>query len=756
MDKIKIQILKEFEGLFDKDYRYLIYYGGRNSGKSYQVALALLLRGRAEKLRILCTREIQNTIKDSVHKLLKDLINKYQLNDYRVTIESITNIVTGTEFFFKGLKRNTAEIKSMEGVDICWIEEGQSITDESLDILTPTIRKEGSQIIVTFNRFTELDPVYVKYVINQRPKSLVKKVNFDVLEELGLLNNTIKQEIDYDREHNPELYTYKWLGEPLGQADNATISRTDIMEAMSREVTDEGQTELGVDVARMGDDRTVLWKRKGHKTIGFKVYQKKRTTEICDLIEGFVDKETIIKVDDTGVGCITNDAKILTPSGWIKANNIKPNQSIYSQDKNGNVVVEKVISISKRITEILESNGYKYSWSHLVPYKTRLDNQEKLKSWQEVLNNKQVIFKSDFNYQSNDEDVRLSEQVITMPNGGQKIIRQRQKVNIKLFAELLGWYVSEGCFENNNYCIKITQKPNQYRKRIIEIMAHYGKVQIKGNDISIFNKPLYDWLKFNCYNGGYGFKYKTVPRYILNSSREVIDIFLEAFCRGDGYYHYDSRYYVTSSVNLVDDLIEAIYKLGKKAGSYKKYEAGSIGYIKGRKIIRTEDNWVVFECKNNKCGYHYGLKPTNTTTYKGEVYSLIISGDSRLMFTKINNLKPIWSHNGGVTDEMIKRGYSVVAINFGGEPADKDKYSNLISEAWFYLKDLIKEIELPNDRDLLMELSTRQWKQDSRGRRCIESKTEYKKRGFRSPDLADACIIAYYNPQIIEPDIHFI
>src|SRR5690606_5259852 len=93
---------------------------------------------------------------------------------------------------------------------------------------------------------------------------------------------------------------------------------------------------------------------------------------------------------------------------------------------------------------------------------------------------------------------------------------------------------------------------------------------------------------------------------------------------------------------------------------------------------------------------------------------------------------------GGLTDIMLQRQYNVMAINFGAAAVDKDKYTNYISEAWFYMATIMDQIELPNDRDLLNELTTRQWKQDSRGRRAVEGKQEYKKRGFRSPDLADA------------------
>jgi phage terminase large subunit len=404
MSTVRIKIPQQFKELFNPKWRYIIYYGGRAGGKSRAVAEALLIKGASQKLRILCTREVQNTIKDSVHKLLKDLIEKYELTDYTVTNDTIVHNDTGTEFIFRGLKHNITEVKSMEGIDICWIEEGQSITEPSLDILTPTIRKPGSQIIITFNRLTELDPVYVRYVMNPTENTYAQKVNYDVLDNLGLLPDVIKMEIEADKS-NPSLFAHKWLGEPLGQADMAILARDSILEAMKRKIPNDGALEVGVDVARMGNDRTVFWKRKGFKTLDFKTMSKLRTTQVCDELEKFVlfDKVTpLLKIDDTGVG-------------------------------------------------------------------------------------------------------------------------------------------------------------------------------------------------------------------------------------------------------------------------------------------------------------------------------------------------------GGVTDEMKKRGYRVAAINFGGEAKDKDKYPNWISEAWWHLAEIMPHLELPFNSDLLMELSTRLWQQDNKGKRKVEGKADYKKRGFRSPDLADACIIAYSN-----------
>lgn len=303
-NQIKIQIPEEYKPLYQDGYRYIVYYGGRYSLKSYNVALSQLIRGRQKKLRFLDTREVQNSIKDSVHKLLADQIEEYGFNDYEVLKDTIRNKVTGTEFIFKGIKHNITEIKSMQGIDEAWLEEAHGATKESLDILFPTIRKAGSRIVVTFNRQTELDPVYVKLVANPPANSYVKQLNYDIAIKYGLMTDEIMQEIEHDRLNAPDLYAHKWLGEPVSQTDKAIISRSSVVEAMQRHIEATGAIEIGVDVARMGNDRTVFKKRKGLKEIDCVILNKLKTTEVCDRLEQFADfdKEVLIKVDDTGVG----------------------------------------------------------------------------------------------------------------------------------------------------------------------------------------------------------------------------------------------------------------------------------------------------------------------------------------------------------------------------------------------------------------------------------------------------------------------
>lgn len=405
--KTIVKLPSEFKPLFDSWWRHAVIEGGRYSLKSHTVARFLLLTARSRRVRIACLRQFQKNIADSSYQLLIDLIQQYGFSEFVWTNDTITNTNTGSTFIFKGLDRNVeTTIKSLEGIDIAWIDEAQTITLKSIRILNPTIRKPGSKIIWTLNRLTDLDPV-ISYFITNPPRKDVwhLEVDYRIAQKNGWLSNEILYEIEQARINHPEDYAHDYLGKALSISDKNIIQTAQVIEAMGREVDDEGAIEVGVDVARLGGDRTVFVKRKGLKEIGRTSFTKKRTTEVCDLLVNFIgaDKDVLIKIDDTGVG-------------------------------------------------------------------------------------------------------------------------------------------------------------------------------------------------------------------------------------------------------------------------------------------------------------------------------------------------------GGVTDEMIARGYNVIPINFGAKASNPDKYPNLISEAWFYLQAIIDQISIANDKDLLVELSNREWKMDSKGRRGVESKDDYKKRGFRSPDLADATILCFYTP----------
>src|SRR5690606_1014637 len=128
--------------------------------------------------------------------------------------DSIVNTATGYDFIFKGLRNNIQSIKSIEGMTEAWVEEAQTITEKSIDVLTPTVRLPGSQIFYTYNRLKDKDPVHQRLVIEGRPNTLVINVNYDVAIKYGWMSDVLRLEMESDKEHRPEIYKHKWLGEP--------------------------------------------------------------------------------------------------------------------------------------------------------------------------------------------------------------------------------------------------------------------------------------------------------------------------------------------------------------------------------------------------------------------------------------------------------------------------------------------------------------------------------------------------------------
>lgn len=293
--------------------RYKFLYSGRGPGKSISVAKALLYIGDKKKIKVLCAREIQNSIKDSVHSSLKDLIFELEYNDYIVTENSIKHKITQTEFIFKGLKDEGKKqtIKSFSNIDIVWIEEAQSVSDESLKILDPTIRKKGSEIWFTFNRLLPDDPVWnFQQKIADEDKLLIYMTYLDnlFLPEI-LLKQALRSKKEYEDGLN-EDYPHIWLGEPAQYSDRTIMKYSEVQNAINRNISDEGQIVVGVDVARFGKDRTVFFKRKGLKIIDWKVYPKTSIDEVVSYLIEFVGRnntEVSIRVDDTGVGSGVTD-----------------------------------------------------------------------------------------------------------------------------------------------------------------------------------------------------------------------------------------------------------------------------------------------------------------------------------------------------------------------------------------------------------------------------------------------------------------
>ena len=198
-------------------HRYKVYYGGRGSGKSFAVAEALITIATYGRVRVLCCREIQNSIRDSSYQLLKDTAERLGVSEQFTFVDSeIRNEKTGARFVFKGLLRNEQSIKSTEGVDFCWVEEAQTVSEASWETLIPTIRKEGSEIWVTFNPLTADDPTTKRFIDSPPPGAYVRKVNYD---ENPYFPDVLRREMEWDRAHDYDRYLHVWEGFPRTISD---------------------------------------------------------------------------------------------------------------------------------------------------------------------------------------------------------------------------------------------------------------------------------------------------------------------------------------------------------------------------------------------------------------------------------------------------------------------------------------------------------------------------------------------------------
>lgn len=212
-----IQFPDKLKVLFEPR-RYKVLHGGRGGAKSWGVARALLLMGASRTLRVLCAREFQNSISESVHALLSDQIASLGLSDFYSTQNNKVIGRNGTEFYFAGLRHNITKIKSFEGVDVCWVEEAQTVSKSSWDTLIPTIRKPGSEIWVTFNPSLEADETYQRFVVRPPTDSVVVKINWS---DNPWFPDVLKQEMLDLKARDPDAWMTVWEGHCKQTLDGA-------------------------------------------------------------------------------------------------------------------------------------------------------------------------------------------------------------------------------------------------------------------------------------------------------------------------------------------------------------------------------------------------------------------------------------------------------------------------------------------------------------------------------------------------------
>ncbi len=240
--------------------RNRILYGGRASSKSWDAAGFIIFLASNFKIRVLCARQFQNKIEESVYSLLKIQIERFGLQDqFRILDNKIVHKVTGSEFLFYGLWRHISEIKSLEGIDICWLEEAHALTKEQWEVLEPTVRKEGSQFWIIFNPMLSTDFAWRRFVVNPPRGTIRRMINYT---ENPFLSQTMKDVISSAKEEDEDEFNHIYLGVPRDDDDAAVIKRTWIMAALDAHIAlgiePSGRKRIGFDVADNGPDKNAM------------------------------------------------------------------------------------------------------------------------------------------------------------------------------------------------------------------------------------------------------------------------------------------------------------------------------------------------------------------------------------------------------------------------------------------------------------------------------------------------------------------
>ena len=256
-----------FKDIFNP-YRYKVFYGGRGSGKSISAAQAMVFLAMKSKVRILCCREIQRSIKESVIRLISDSIYRMGVQDMFDIQQKSVRCKNGSEFIFEGLANNVTSIKSLEGINYVWVEEAEAVSQESWDILIPTIRRENSEIWVTFNPKDEEDPTYQMFVVHTPPNTLLVKVNYM---HNPFFPDVLRDEMELMKSTNYKKYLHIWEGEPSVDFEDSIIQpewvRASIDAHIKLQFQPRGVVSSGFDPADRGLDNKAVVTRWGNVII---------------------------------------------------------------------------------------------------------------------------------------------------------------------------------------------------------------------------------------------------------------------------------------------------------------------------------------------------------------------------------------------------------------------------------------------------------------------------------------------------------
>lgn len=242
--------------LYYRKARYKVYWGGRGAAKSWAFAEALVRMAAATPIQVLCLREYQNSIGQSVHRLLKKTIYRLGLEGWFTVTKSEITSRTGAQFFFKGLQ-DPDSLRSFEDVDICWVTEAATISAYAWEVLLPTLRNKNCEVWIDFNMKEESDATYQTFVATPRPNSIIHKVNYDLNPWFG--DTPLYAEMLHDKQQDYELYEHIWLGFPRKRSNAIVLNGKYRVEDFADDLWEKAdRLYLGADFGYAEDPSTLI------------------------------------------------------------------------------------------------------------------------------------------------------------------------------------------------------------------------------------------------------------------------------------------------------------------------------------------------------------------------------------------------------------------------------------------------------------------------------------------------------------------
>lgn len=374
--------------------RHRVLYGGRASSKSWEFAGMAAYISANYRTRFLCVRRFQNKIKESVYSLISAQIERFKFPGFDVQAANIYHD-NGSDFSFYGIERNVDEIKSFEGADVLWIEEAHNLTKEQWDILEPTIRKEGSEIWISFNPRLITDFVYQRFIVNTPKNTRIRLINYD---ENPFISSTMVEAIQAKKEEDEEEYQHIYKGVPLTDDDFAIIKRSWIEAAIDAhlhlDIDMTGVSCVGYDVADSGEDKNAIAKLNGSICVDVQEWKggEDELRESALRAWSNVDANGFLVYDSVGVGAHVGSTlqSINAGARYFKFNAggaVENQHDIYAPGiKNGekfeNLKAQAWQTIADRFRNTYNAinKGMKFDASQLISISSDIDGIESLKS----------------------------------------------------------------------------------------------------------------------------------------------------------------------------------------------------------------------------------------------------------------------------------------------------------------------------------------------------------------------------------------